>query len=179
MQYLIDNTSRLSLILSAYDADFQIPNNPGQTPAFGLIGCADLIPGSVTAATPFGLGEVRVHAPGRKPERAERFRRARLPEKRGQPEFPAVDLHPQQLHPLSRPDSVGDPIFNGVASRDDRYTLTGGAQLDASYQLTDSHTLRAGYELLFQHASNRTVTDVFPTDANGAQLTNVPEALKA
>ena len=176
MQYLIDNTSRLSLILSAYDADFQIPNNPGQLPAFGLAGVPTL-PGSVTAATPFGLGA---------------FSSAHLDENQNEQNDFAVLAYQKNLGNLNfqqsifirnssilfRPDAVGDPIFNGVASRDDRYTLTGGAQFDASYQLTDSHTLRAGYEVLFQHASNRTVTDVFPVDANGVQLTNVPEALK-
>ena len=56
IQYVIDNTSRLSLILSAYDADFQIPNNPGQAPAFGLAG-VPIIPGSVTDTTPFGVSQ--------------------------------------------------------------------------------------------------------------------------
>ena len=54
---------------------------------------------------------------------------------------------------------MGDLIFNGTASREDRYTLTGGAELDASYRLTDNHTLRGGYVLLVQHASSQSATD--------------------
>ncbi len=176
MQYLIDNTSRLSLIISAYDADFQIPNNPGQTPAFGLAG-VPTIPGSVADATPFGVSQ---------------FSSAHLDENQNEQNDFAVLAYQKNFGKLNfqqsifirnssilfTPDYNGDEIFNGVASRDDRYTLTGGAQLDASYQLTDAHTLRAGYEILAQHASNRTVTDVFPVDANGAQTTNVPEAIK-
>ncbi len=176
LQYLIDNTSRISLILSAYDADFQIPNNPGQTPAFGVAG-VPTVPGSITADQPFGLGQ---------------FSSAHLDENQNEQNDYAVlayqksagNLNLQQSvfirnsSILFRPDNVGDLIFNGVASRDDRDALTGGAELDASYFLTDNHTLRGGYVLLLQHASNRTVTDVFATDASGAPTTNVPEALK-
>src|SRR6202022_4866059 len=36
LSYIIDATSRISLLLSATYADFQIPNRPGQMPAFGL-----------------------------------------------------------------------------------------------------------------------------------------------
>ncbi len=176
MQYVIDNTSRISLILSAYDADFQIPNNPGQPGAYGLAGVPSY-PGSVTPQTPFGVGE---------------FSSSHLDENQNEQNDFAVLAYQKSLDKLNfqqsifirnssilyTPDDAGDEIFNGVASRDDRYTLTGGAQLDASYQLTDSHTLRAGYELLAQHASNRTVTDVFPTNSDGVQTSNVPESLR-
>ena len=176
LQYVIDNTSRLSLILSAYDADFQIPNNPGQTPAFAVAG-VPLVPGSVTADQPLGVSE---------------FSSAHLDENQNeQNEFAVLayqksagNLNLQQSifirnsSILFTPDGVGDLVFNGVSSRDDRYTLTGGAELDASYQLAATNTLRGGYVALFQHASNRTVTGVFPTDANGAQLSDVPEVIK-
>ena len=78
---------------------------------------------------------------------------------------------------LFRPDDQGDLIFNGVASREDRYAFTGGSELDASYRLNDAHTLRGGYLLLAQHASSQSVTEVFPTDAGGNQASNVPERL--
>ena len=176
MQYVIDDTSRLSLILSAYDADFQIPNNPGQTPAFGLAG-VPVIPGSVTDATPFGVSQ---------------FASAHLDENQNEQNDYAVlayqksagNLNLQQSifirnsSLLFTPDNTGDAIFNGVTSRDDRYTLTGGAELDASYRLNDSHTLRGGYVLLIQDASNRTVTGTFPVDADGIQTSNVLQTLK-
>ena len=175
LQYVIDKTSRLSLILSAYDADFQIPNNPGQAPAFGLAG-TPLVPGSVTADQPFGVGQ---------------FASTHLDENQNEQNYYAVLAYQKSAGPLDfqqsifirdssilfRPDDVGDLIFNGVGSREDRYTLTGGAELDASYHLTDSHTLRGGYVLLVQHASSQSATTVFPTDANGLQASNVPERL--
>ncbi len=177
LQYVIDNTSRLSLILSAYDADFQIPNNPGQAPAFGLAG-VPTIPGSVTDATPFGVS---------------RFSSTHLNENQNEQNDYAVLAYQKSAGNLNfqqsifirnssilfTPDNVGDAIFNGVTSRDDRYTLTGGAELDASYQLTATNTLRGGYVLLVQHASNNTVTGTFPVDADGVQTTNLLQTLKA
>ncbi len=176
LQYVIDKTSRLSLIFSAYNADFQIPNNPGQTPAFGVAGLPTL-PGSVTPDQPFGLGQ---------------FASTHLDENQNEQNDYAVlayqknagnldlqqSLFIRNSSILFRPDNVGDFVFNGVSSRVDREAITGGAELDASYHLTDSHTLRGGYVLLVQDATNQAVTGVFPTDANGVQASNVPEALK-
>ncbi len=176
VQYLIDNTSRLSLILSAYDADFQIPNNPGQTPAFAVAG-VPLVPGSITTANPLGVSQfASTHLDENQNEQND-FAILAYQKSSGNLNF-QQSIFIRNSSILFRPDDTGDLIFNGVASRDDRYTLTGGAELDASYYLTDQHTLRGGYVLLVQHASNRTVTDVFPTDADGAQLGDVSEALK-
>ena len=175
LQYVIDKTSRLSLILSAYDADFQIPNNPGQTAAYGVAG-VPVQPGSVTADQPFGVGA---------------FSSTHLDENQNEQNYYAVLAYQKSAGNLDlqesvfvrdssilfRPDDTGDLVFNGVASRDDRYTLTGGSELDASYHLTDNHTLRGGYVLLVQHASNQAVTSVFPTGADGSQVSNVPERL--
>ena len=130
MQYVIDKTSRLSLILSAYDADFQIPNNPGQTPAFGLAG-VPTVPGSVTAGPALRRRPVRFRAPRRKPERAKRLRRAGLPEIRRASWISRSRCSSRDSSILFRPDDAGDLIFNGVASREDRYTFTGGSELDA------------------------------------------------
>ncbi len=158
LSYLIDNSSRISLILSGYDADFQIPNNPGQTPAFALAGVPN-------------------------------FASTHLDENQNEQNYYAVLAYQKSAGLLDlqlstflrdssilfRPDDEGDLIFNGVASRLDRYTLTGGTELDASFRLNDAHTLRGGYVLLVQHASSQSVTDVFPTNDTGAQSANVPE----
>src|ERR1700730_9629715 len=39
--YIIDETSRLTLLVGGNHSDFQIPNNPGQTPAFTINGISD------------------------------------------------------------------------------------------------------------------------------------------
>src|SRR6516164_6379443 len=40
LSYLIDDSSRISLLLSGTYSDFQIPANPGQTPTFALAGAS-------------------------------------------------------------------------------------------------------------------------------------------
>ncbi len=176
LQYVIDKTSRLSLILSAYDADFQIPNNPGQTPAFGVAGLPT-VPGSITADQPFGLGQFgSTHLDENQNEQND-YAVLAYQKSAGNLDF-QQSLFIRNSSILFRPDNVGDLVFNGVSSRVDRDAITGGAELDASYRLTDSHTLRGGYVLLVQHASNQAVTGVFPTDADGAPTSNVPLALK-
>ncbi len=176
MQYVIDKTSRLSLIVSAYDADFQIPNNPGQNPAFGVAGLPT-VPGSVTADQPFGLGQfASTHLDENQNEQND-YAVLAYQKSAGILDF-QQSIFIRNSSILFRPDNVGDLVFNGVSSRVDRDAITGGAELDASYHLTDSHTLRGGYVLLVQHASNQAVTGVFPVDANGAQTSNVPLALK-
>ena len=176
MQYLIDDTSRISLILSGYDADFQIPNNPGQTPAFGLAG-VPIIPGSIMDTTPFGISQFASTHLNENQNEQNDYAVLAYQKNAGKLNFQqSIFIRNSSL--LFTPDAVGDPIFNGTASRDDRYTLTGGAELDASFQLTDSHTLRGGYTLLVQNASNRTVTATFPVDEDGVQTSNSPEVFK-
>ena len=108
MQYVIDKTSRISLILSGYEANFQIPNNPGQDPAFGVGGRAH--PAGQRHGRPaLRPRPVCLHAPRREPERAKLLCGAGLPEIRREPRLPAVDLHPGQFHPFpsrrrGRPD---------------------------------------------------------------------------
>ena len=160
MQYVIDPTSRLSLILSAYDADFQIPNNPGQTPGFDLAG----VPTFVSTHLDENQNEQNYYA-------VLAYQKSAGP----------VDLQEsvfvRDSSILFRPDDEGGLIFNGVASREDRDTFTGGSELDLSYHLNDAHTLRGGYLLLVQHASSQSATNVFPTDANGNQSSSFPERL--
>jgi outer membrane receptor protein involved in Fe transport len=158
LSYVIDKTSRISLILSGYDADFQVPNNPGQSPIFTLQGVPD-------------------------------FASAHLNENQNEQNYYGVLAYQKSAGNLDlqvsaflrdssilfQPDTEGDLIYNGVASRLDRYTFTGGTELDASYHLTDTHTLRGGYVLLEQHASSQSATDVFPTNAAGAQSSDIPE----
>jgi hypothetical protein len=176
LQYLLDSTSRISLILSGYNADFQIPNNPGQTPAFALAG-VPLIPGSVTAAQPLGISRSgSTHLAENQNEQNEYAVLAYQKSAGNLDLQQSIFIRNSSI--LFTPDNIRDPIFNGVASRDDRYTLTGGAELDASYHLTNNHTLRGGYVLLAQDASNRTVTNVFPTDAAGAQASDSIESLR-
>jgi outer membrane receptor protein involved in Fe transport len=58
-----------------------------------------------------------------------------------------------------KPDTLGDMVFNGVASNVFRGAFVNGVQGDAAYRLNEAHTLRAGF------ISSGELTNVNNTDA--------------
>ena len=157
--YIIDDSSRLSLLLSGTYSDFQIPNNPVQAPVFNLAN-----------ADP------------------KKFDSRNLDENQHeqnhylilayQKSFDTVNLQlaafTRYSETLFTPDQEGDLIFNGVASRVDRSLFDNGIQFDASWAVTDSNVLRGGFLVTVEAARTYTNNLVFPTDADGNQASNVP-----
>jgi outer membrane receptor protein involved in Fe transport len=152
--YLLDDQSRLTVMLSASDSKFQVPNTPG------------LAAGTSPDGTPWVPGA---------------FDSARLDENQHEQNYfgivtyqkSAGDLN-YQLSALGRdsrahfmPDPIGDLYFNGVASDVARQLQSAGLQFDASYALNDRHTLRAGAMLLDESVTSDATTTVFPVDGNG------------
>jgi hypothetical protein len=157
--YIIDDSSRLSLLLSGTYSDFQIPNNPAQAPVFNLAN-----------ADP------------------KKFDSRNLDENQHeqnhylilayQKSFDTVNLQlaafTRYSETLFTPDQEGDLIFNGIASRVDRSLFDNGIQFDASWAVTDSNVLRGGFLVTVEAARTYTNNLVFPTDADGNQTSNVP-----
>jgi hypothetical protein len=160
--YIIDDTSRLSLLLSGTYSDFQIPSNPGQTPAFSLAG-----------ADP------------------KKFDSRNLDENQHeqnhylilayQKSFDTVSLQlaafTRYSETLFTPDQQGDLIFNGIAGRVDRSLFDNGIQFDASWAVNDCNVLRGGFLLTVEAARAYTTNLVFPVDATGAQSSDVPTSI--
>jgi len=154
---IIDETSRVTLLVSANHSDFEIPNNPGQPPAFNDMG-----------RSTFNSAKLDENQ-----SEDNSYEILTYQKKAGDLNFQA-SIFNRFSSILFRPDNVGDLIFNGVASRVDRDILSNGAELDSSYKLNDEHTLRAGFIFTEQHATVDTVTLVFPVDANGNQTSTTP-----
>jgi outer membrane receptor for ferrienterochelin and colicin len=159
LSYTIDDTSRLSLLLSGTYSDFQIPNNPGQTPVF------DLADASQKNFESKYLNE----------NQHEQNHYAILAY---QKTFDSVSL---QLAAFSRysdtlftPDEKGDLIFTGLAGRIDRSIFSNGIQFDASWAINDSNVLRGGLLLTVESARADTNNQVFPVDASGNQTSETP-----
>jgi outer membrane receptor protein involved in Fe transport len=66
------------------------------------------------------------------------------------------------------PDPVGDLALTGVASQVFRSSFTNGLQADSRYQLGDAHTLRMGVNASTENDRSDNSSTVFPTDASGA-----------
>src|SRR5947207_666010 len=155
--YILDDTSRLVLLTSGNHSDFEIPNNPGQTPVF-----TDMGRSTFNSAR---LNETQV----------EQNAYAILTYQKKIDDFNMqASVFTRYSSVLFRPDNIGDLIFNGVASRVDRDIFSNGIEFDASYKLNDQHTLRGGFFFDEQHATVGTATLVFPVDANGNQTSDVP-----
>jgi len=155
--YFIDDTSRLTLLLSGNDSNFEIPNNPGQVPAFVVDG-----------KTMFDSSKLNEN-------QAENSGYAILAYQKKADDFNMqASLFTRYSGVLFRPDDVGDLFFNGVASRVDRQIYTNGGELDMSYKLNDQNTLRGGLLFTVSHTTVGTATLVFPVDAMGNQTSDVP-----
>src|SRR5438105_6108879 len=155
--YILDDTSRLVLLTSGNHSDFEIPNNPGQTPEFT------------------DMGRLTFNSAKLNETQVEQNAYAILTYQKKIDDFNMqASVFTRYSSVLFRPDNVGDLIFNGVASRVDRDIFSNGIELDASYKLNDQHTLRGGFLVTEQHATVGTATLVFPVDANGNQTSDVP-----
>ena len=160
LSYIIDDTSRLTLLLGDNHNDFQIPNNPGQTPLFNDMG-----------RTNFNSAKLDENQ-----SEDNAYEILTYQKNAGDFNFQA-SIFNRYSSILFRPDNVGDLIFNGVASRVDRDILSNGVEFDSSYKLNDEHTIRGGFIFTEQHATVDTVTLVFPVDANGNQTSTTPQRI--
>jgi outer membrane receptor protein involved in Fe transport len=159
--YILDDTSRVSVMLSASYGNFEIPNTPGLPPGTSPDGSTQWnIPGSGLPAS---------------------FDSSALNEQQLEQNYYGVITYQKAAGNLNyqvsvfgrnssvhfTPDPTGDLYFNGVASDVQKNIYSGGLQLDASSEINDKHTLRAGLTTLLENESQDTTTTVFPVDGNG------------
>jgi hypothetical protein len=158
--HIFDETSRLTLLVSGNHSDFQVPNNPGQTPAFIVNGKSSFDSSKLDEnQTEQSAYEILTYQ-----------------KKVADLNFQA-SIFNRFSSVLFRPDDLGDLIFNGVASRVDRDILSNGVELDASYKLNDQHTVRGGLLFTEQYATVGTATLVLPVDASGDQTSDIPRRI--
>jgi outer membrane receptor protein involved in Fe transport len=125
---VLDPQTRVSTIFGSTTNRFQIPNNPGQVPGFTALGVSNfdssMLNEHQAEQNTFGILALQKSVNG-------------------------LDL---QLAAFSRystlhfvPDTIGDLVFNGIASDVYRRGFANGLQGDGAYKINDSHTLRAGF----------------------------------
>ena len=151
MDYVIDTTSRFTIMLSGEQAQFQIPNDPGQVPVFELASHPTFFDSST------------------------------LNENQNEQNYYAIEAYQKTMGDLSfqlstyqryssvlfRPDEVGDLIFNGVASRVNQSLFANGTEGDASWVINDAHTFRFGYLLDVESTQAHQDDNVFPVSGGG------------
>jgi outer membrane receptor protein involved in Fe transport len=153
--YIIDDTSRITVMGSASYSNFQVPDTAG------------LPPGTFPNGTQWVPGT---------------FDSSNLNENQNEQNYYGVVSYQKsagkldyQVSAIARnsdvhftPDPIGDLYFNGVASDVQKKLYSGGLQADASYELNDKHTIRGGVMALDESVSANSATTVFDNlDGNG------------
>lgn len=157
VSYLIDNDTRLSLLFGVANNRYQIPNNPGQIPAFGYLDTVDFNSADLDQrqreTTRFGVLALqgRLGATGYQLSLGQRYSRLAY-----------------------TPDRIGELMFNGVASNVTRSNRASTLQADFSTPLGGRHTLRYGIWGSFERAVSGNDAWVFPADADGEQAGTTP-----
>ena len=147
---VLDPQTRVSTIFGNTTNRFQIPNNPGQMPAFTAFGVSNfnssLLNEHQAEQNTFGVLALQKSVNG-------------------------LDF---QLAAFSRystlhfvPDTIGDLVFNGIASDVYRRGFANGLQGDGTYKLNDAHTLRAGFTVTGESTQTSNISTVLPLDAFG------------
>ena len=163
---ILSDTSRVTVMGSASDSDFQVPNTPGAVPG-----------NTPTTDNPTAVPWY-TQMPG---QSATSFNSVDLNENQNEQNYYGVVTYQKSAGDLNfqasvfgrnsgvhfTPDPMGDLYFNGVASDVARDLYSGGLQADASYALGDKHTIRGGVLLLDEYVSADSTTTVFPVDGAG------------
>ncbi len=159
---VIDPSSRISIFGGASYADYQIPNNPGQAPAF-----------TTRALSTFDSSKLNENQ-----HQNNDYLVAAYQKTLGDFDFQAA-LFGRYSSVLFTPDQAGDLIFNGLAGRVDQSLLTHGAEFDGSYKINDQHTLRGGVTVTLGQQRADDPFSVFAAARPGAQTSDEPLADQA
>jgi outer membrane receptor protein involved in Fe transport len=162
IDYTVDSDTRLSFLAGVSNADFQIPNNPGQVPSLGYAvnGVSNANSTDLTEhqreITDFSILSLQHH-------------------------FDSIDTQTSLFSRYSSlyftPDPVGDLLFTGIAQTAARSVWSSGVQSDASWFVSDAHTIRAGFQITAERTVSHTVSDVLALDETGQQISQAPETV--
>jgi len=164
-EYLLDDTNRVSAVLSTSTGKFQIPNRPGQTP--GIIN-SDGTPLTVNGQTTYDSAALDENQ-----RELNHFVVLSWQHSQG-----ALDIQTSATARYSSltftPDPLGDVLFTGIAQNAYKQNVAYALQSDAAYKLDDAHTVRGGIFLQSDRSTSRTNSQVIALDANGVQSSDVP-----
>ena len=165
LSYVMDENTRLGLMVGTYQGRFQIPNNPDQTPAFSLTGVSDVNSG-LNARPSSELDQ--------RQREANHYAVMSVQQSRGAFDYQASLFYQYStLHYF--PDTQGgDLIYNGVASDVLKTNSAMGIQADGSYKIAAAHTARFGFSYTTQLTRSDNSVGVFPVDDLGNQASSDP-----
>lgn len=157
LSYLVNDDTRLSFFFGMANNRFQIPNNPGQQPAYQYLDQTD-----------FNSADLN-----ERQNETTRFGALALQGKLGSTDY-QVSLAQRFSGVDFMPDFIGDLMFNGVGAQINQADRATTLQADFATPLGESNTLRYGLYGEYDRAGTASDTAVFPADSNGNQTSTVP-----
>jgi outer membrane receptor protein involved in Fe transport len=167
--YIIDPSSRLTVMASASYSDFQVPNSPGV--ASGTAPGGNTWASAMSAANVPGYTGAFNSANNNENQNEENYYTVLTYQKSaGDLDF-QISAFGRESEQHFTPDPIGDLFLNGEASEVHRTLYSAGLQADSSYSLGNSHTIRAGGSFLATGDQNNTSTTVFNMAAGNPTAT--------
>jgi outer membrane receptor protein involved in Fe transport len=158
LEDILDPNNKISFMVGEFNAQFQVPNNPGQ-PTFPGITAINGTP--ISNFNSAGLNEHQAEG--------AQFGAVSYLHSEGPLDF-QVSLISKYSFLHYHPDLLGDLAFNGVGEDALRTSWANDLQAEGSYRLNSDHTLRAGILIDGEHVTSNTMSDVLAqtgTDAFG------------
>ena len=168
LEYILDESNRLSAVLSSSTGRFQIPNRGGQVPG---IANADGSPLTLNGQTTYPSDALDEN-------QRELNHFAILSWQHSQGAFDVQTSLTARYSSLTfTPDYLGDLLFDGIAQDAYKQNVAYALQSDVAYKLNDSHTLRGGIFLQSDHSKSLTTSAVIALDDAGNQLNDIPVSI--
>jgi outer membrane receptor protein involved in Fe transport len=156
---MLDDSTRFSVISAASYGQFQIPNQPGQTP-LGDFGPATL------DSTQINENEIDQY-----------YMTMASLQKHGTDGDSQIAVFSRYAQVHFLPDVFNDLAFNDQASDIIRQSTLTGIQSDTSYIVNDRHTLRTGFAITGEQTNVSNIATVLPTDGMGDVTSSIPETI--
>ncbi len=160
-EYLVDDDSKVSLILGSARNQFEIPDQAGLQPSLGYtLGNQTTYPSSQLSESQREITDYAVLSYLKSVSDDFNYQ---------------VSLFGRYSSLLFTPDVAGDLLYDGLAQYADKKDMSGGVQAEGVYHLTPAHTLRGGIVIEGDRSTSTTTSEVFPLNPlTGTQLGTSP-----
>lgn len=160
---IIDPTTRLTAILGTSRGQYQLPNNPGQSPGLGL---------AVNGVTDFNSSLLDENQ-----RQITHYGILTLQKKLDDIDFQVSGFNRYSSIYFSPDPLLGDLLFNGISQTAYRRSIATGSQGDGSWRISEDHTLRAGYFIQGERSIAQSTSQVIALNDDGAQVSDIPVSI--
>ncbi|MBF0858932.1 TonB-dependent receptor [Gluconobacter sp. LMG 31484] len=154
-RYTVDENTRISFTAGISNAEYQLPNNPGQQRQFANPSFAN----SDLSQKLYGNGDSSSLNEHQK--EITDFGILSLQKDMGKLSFQTSAVLRYSSLRYS-PDPLGDLVYNGIAQRAARSVFSTGTQSDATWQAAKDHTVRFGYQIYVERNVSKSDSTVYP-----------------